>query len=129
MKRGSGCCAVGIYCTAALTSFSNTISYITCLFWEWHIKAISGAELKLFFIDTFILGHPVELGDVNRHAVLPKVSSALRGFFLNERIGKELWFFKPRLRAVPSDHLRPLFVFSKEPIGRVQNCISSYSSF
>ena len=35
MKRGSGCCAVDIYCTAALTSFSGSISYITYLFSEW----------------------------------------------------------------------------------------------
>ena len=38
MKRGSGCCAVDIYCTAALTSFSDSISYITYLFSEWRIK-------------------------------------------------------------------------------------------
>ena len=31
------CCAVDIYCTAALTSFSDSISYITYLFSEWHI--------------------------------------------------------------------------------------------
>ena len=37
MKRGSGCCAVDIYCTAALTSFSDNISYITYLFSEWRI--------------------------------------------------------------------------------------------
>ena len=37
MKRGSGCCAVDIYCTAASTSFSDSISYITYLFSEWRI--------------------------------------------------------------------------------------------
>ena len=36
MKRGSGCCAVDIYCTAALTSLSDSISCITYLFSEWH---------------------------------------------------------------------------------------------
>ena len=41
MKRGSGCCAVDIYCTAASTSFSDSISYITYLFSEWRIT-ISG---------------------------------------------------------------------------------------
>ena len=39
MKRGSGCCAVDIYCTAASTSFSDSISYITYLFSEWRIPA------------------------------------------------------------------------------------------
>ena len=37
MKRGSACCAVDIYCTAALTSLSDSISYITFLFSEWSI--------------------------------------------------------------------------------------------
>ena len=37
MKRGSGCCAVDIYCTATLTSFSDSISYITYLFLEWRL--------------------------------------------------------------------------------------------
>ena len=37
MKRGSGCCAVDIYWTAASTSFSDSISYITYLFSEWRI--------------------------------------------------------------------------------------------
>ena len=37
MKRGSGCCAVDIYCTAALTSLSDSVSYITFLFSEWRI--------------------------------------------------------------------------------------------
>ena len=32
MKRRSGCCAVYIYCTAALTSLSDSVSYITFLF-------------------------------------------------------------------------------------------------
>ena len=37
MKRGSGCCAVDIYWTAASTSFSDGISYIKYLFSEWRI--------------------------------------------------------------------------------------------
>ena len=37
MKRGSGCCAVDIYCMAALTSLSDSVSYITFLFSEWRI--------------------------------------------------------------------------------------------
>ena len=37
MKRGSGCCAVDIYCTAALTSLSDSVSYITFLFSECRI--------------------------------------------------------------------------------------------
>ena len=37
MKRGSGCCAVDIYCTTALTSFSDSVSYMTSLFSEWRI--------------------------------------------------------------------------------------------
>ena len=36
-ERGSGCCAVDIYCTAALTLFSDSTRYITYLFSEWHI--------------------------------------------------------------------------------------------
>ena len=35
MKRGSGCCAIDISRTAVLTSFSDSISYITYLFSEW----------------------------------------------------------------------------------------------
>ena len=38
MKRGSGCCAVDIYCTAALTSLSDSVSYIIFLFSEWCIN-------------------------------------------------------------------------------------------
>ena len=38
MKRRSGCCAVAIYCIAALTSFSDSISYIPYLFSEWRIS-------------------------------------------------------------------------------------------
>ena len=37
MKQGSGFCAVDIKCTAALTSLSDNISYITYLFSEWRI--------------------------------------------------------------------------------------------
>ena len=37
MKRGSGCCAVDIYCAAALISLSDSVSYITFLFSEWRI--------------------------------------------------------------------------------------------
>ena len=39
MKRGSGCCAVDIYCTAALTSLPDSVSYITFLFSEWRIRS------------------------------------------------------------------------------------------
>ena len=39
MKRGSGSCAVDIYCTAALTSLSDSVSYIIFLFSEWRIKS------------------------------------------------------------------------------------------
>ena len=42
MKRDSGCCVVDIYCTAALTSISDSISYITYLFSEWRIFTIVG---------------------------------------------------------------------------------------
>ena len=37
LKQGSGCCTLMIYCTAALTSFSDSISYVTYLFSEWRI--------------------------------------------------------------------------------------------
>ena len=37
MKRGSGCCTVYIYCIAALTSLSHSVSYIASLFSEWRI--------------------------------------------------------------------------------------------
>ena len=40
MKRGSGCCAVDIYYTAALTSLSDSVSHITFLFSEWFIETI-----------------------------------------------------------------------------------------
>ena len=36
-KTRFSCCAIDIYCTAALTSFSDSISYITYLFLEWRI--------------------------------------------------------------------------------------------
>ena len=39
MKRGSGSCAVDINCTAALTSLSDSVSYITFLFSEWRIHS------------------------------------------------------------------------------------------
>ena len=41
MKRGSGCCAVDIYCPAASTSLSDSASYITFLFSEWRIDIIA----------------------------------------------------------------------------------------
>ena len=46
MKRGSGCCAVDIYWTAASTSFSDNISYITYLFSEWRIQSCVMACLE-----------------------------------------------------------------------------------
>ena len=33
-------CAVDIHCTAALTSLSDSVSYITFLFSEWRIQAL-----------------------------------------------------------------------------------------
>ena len=47
MKRGSGCYTVDIYCTAALTSFSDSISYITYLFSECGIFTLI-SEKKYF---------------------------------------------------------------------------------
>ena len=43
-----------IYCTAALTLFSNSISYITYLFSEWRIRCdawdFSGSDLLLYCV-------------------------------------------------------------------------------
>ena len=52
MKRGSGCCAVDIYCTAASTSFSDSISYITYLFSEWRIGYSNTEVTKNLFDST-----------------------------------------------------------------------------
>ena len=38
MKRDSHCCAIDIYCIAALTSLSDSVSYVTFLFSEWRIE-------------------------------------------------------------------------------------------
>ena len=54
MKRGSGCCANGFYCTAALTSLSDSISYMTILFSEWCITDIyCNCIFTLIDYDTF----------------------------------------------------------------------------
>ena len=47
MKRGSGCCAVDIYCTAALISLSDSVSYITFLFSEWCISGRATPEIEI----------------------------------------------------------------------------------
>ena len=44
MKRGSGCYAVDIYSTAALTSLSDSVSYITRIFSEWRILDVVLAQ-------------------------------------------------------------------------------------
>ena len=49
MKRGSGCCAVDIYCTAALTSFSDSISYLTYLFSEWRITVCINGHNSMIY--------------------------------------------------------------------------------
>ena len=38
MKRGLDYCAIDIYCIAALTSLSESVSYITSLFSEWRMN-------------------------------------------------------------------------------------------
>ena len=48
MKRDSGCCAVDIYCTAALTSLSDSVSYITFLFSEWRISGRNAQCVVIF---------------------------------------------------------------------------------
>ena len=43
MKRGSGCCAIDIYCTATLTSLLDSVSYITFLFRNGVYDNVTGA--------------------------------------------------------------------------------------
>ena len=51
MKRGSGCCAGDIYYTSALTSLSDSVSYITFLFSEWRINTYSMKQPDLYYFE------------------------------------------------------------------------------
>ena len=42
---GSGCYTVDIYCTAALTSLADSVSYIKFLFSEWRILSKSWSSM------------------------------------------------------------------------------------
>ena len=53
MKRGSGCCVVDIYYTAALTSLPDSVSYIIFLFSEWRIQP----DLLNYMLWSHLLNH------------------------------------------------------------------------
>ena len=85
MKRGPGCCAVDIYCTAALTSLSDSVSYI-----KFYIFGMAHSlYLTIVFPSYFLFRKNAKGSSSTRGRFYHRLVTMLAGIFQCER--QHLW--------------------------------------